>query len=65
MNIIGKVAPIVDKGQPGGWNDLDALEVGNGGMSDDEYKAHFSMWYIVLLTFSEDLVLSAYMQGVD
>ncbi|KAL9584914.1 MAG: hypothetical protein Q9203_004468 [Teloschistes exilis] len=47
MNIIGKVAPIVDKGQPGGWNDLDALEVGNGGMSDDEYKAHFSMWALV------------------
>lgn len=44
MNIIGKAAPIVDKGQPGGWNDLDALEVGNGGMTDDEYKVHFSMW---------------------
>ncbi|KAI4115226.1 MAG: hypothetical protein LQ338_007887 [Usnochroma carphineum] len=47
MNIIGKAAPIVDKGQPGGWNDLDALEVGNGGMSDDEYKAHFSMWAMI------------------
>ncbi|KAI4183094.1 MAG: hypothetical protein L6R41_005590 [Letrouitia leprolyta] len=47
MNILGKVAPIVDKGQPGAWNDLDALEVGNGGMSDDEYKAHFSMWAMV------------------
>ena len=45
MNIIGKVAPIVDKGQPGAWNDLDMLEVGNGGMTDDEYKVHFSMWY--------------------
>ena len=43
MKIIGKAAPIVDKGRPGGWNDLDALEVGNGGMSDDEYKVHFSM----------------------
>ncbi|KAL8897764.1 MAG: hypothetical protein Q9207_007038 [Kuettlingeria erythrocarpa] len=47
MNIIEKVAPIVDKGQPGGWNDLDMLEVGNGGMSDDEYKVHFSMWAMV------------------
>ncbi|KAI4089817.1 MAG: hypothetical protein LQ339_008470 [Xanthoria mediterranea] len=47
MNIIGKVAPIVDKGQPGAWNDLDALEVGNGGMTDDEYKAHFSMWAMI------------------
>ncbi|KAL8708068.1 MAG: hypothetical protein Q9220_007000 [cf. Caloplaca sp. 1 TL-2023] len=47
MNIINKVAPIVDKGQPGGWNDMDALEVGNGGMSDDEYKVHFSMWAMI------------------
>eukprot|EP01111_Echinosteliopsis_oligospora_P002805 TRINITY_DN1438_c0_g1_i1.p1 TRINITY_DN1438_c0_g1~~TRINITY_DN1438_c0_g1_i1.p1 ORF type:complete len:510 (+),score=182.54 TRINITY_DN1438_c0_g1_i1:69-1598(+) len=29
---------------PGGWNDPDMLEVGNGGMTYDEYKAHFSLW---------------------
>ncbi|CAN1221604.1 unnamed protein product [Linum grandiflorum] len=29
---------------PGGWNDPDMLEVGNGGMSTDEYIAHFSIW---------------------
>jgi alpha-galactosidase len=29
---------------PGGWNDADMLEVGNGGMTFDEYKAHFSLW---------------------
>ena len=46
-NILNKVAPIVDRGRPGGWNDLDSLEVGNGGMTDDEYKAHFSMWAMV------------------
>ena len=44
MNIINKVAPYVDRGGPGGWNDLDMLEVGLGGMSDDEYIVHFSMW---------------------
>ena len=44
MNIINRVAPYVDKGGPGGWNDLDMLEVGQGGMTDDEYVAHFSMW---------------------
>jgi len=44
LNIVNKVAPYVDRGQPGGWNDLDMLEVGNGGMTDDEYKAHFSLW---------------------
>jgi alpha-galactosidase len=29
---------------PGHWNDPDMLEVGNGGMNDTEYRAHFSMW---------------------
>jgi alpha-galactosidase len=29
---------------PGHWNDPDMLEVGNGGMTDGEYRAHFSMW---------------------
>ncbi|KAK5113393.1 hypothetical protein LTR62_003493 [Meristemomyces frigidus] len=29
---------------PGGWSDLDMLEVGLGGMTDGEYVAHFSMW---------------------
>ena len=29
---------------PGGWNDPDMLEVGNGGMSTPEYRAHFSLW---------------------
>ncbi|MEP6573030.1 MAG: glycoside hydrolase family 27 protein [Gemmatimonadota bacterium] len=29
---------------PGAWNDPDMLEVGNGGMTDAEYRAHFSMW---------------------
>jgi len=29
---------------PGHWNDADMLEVGNGGMSDVEYRTHFSLW---------------------
>ncbi|MFI7873343.1 NPCBM/NEW2 domain-containing protein [Streptomyces salinarius] len=32
---------------PGGWNDPDMLEVGNGGMTDTEYRTHFSMWSIM------------------
>lgn len=32
---------------PGHWNDPDMLEVGNGGMSWDEYRAHFSLWAIM------------------
>ncbi|HEY5087186.1 MAG TPA: glycoside hydrolase family 27 protein, partial [Gemmatimonadaceae bacterium] len=33
--------------KPGAWNDPDMLEVGNGGMTDTEYRAHFSMWAIM------------------
>ena len=29
---------------PGGWNDPDMLEVGNGGMTLDEYRTHFTLW---------------------
>ena len=31
---------------PGHWNDPDMLEIGNGGMTDDEYKTHMSLWCI-------------------
>jgi alpha-galactosidase len=29
---------------PDHWNDPDMLEVGNGGMTDDEYRSHLSLW---------------------
>jgi alpha-galactosidase len=32
---------------PGHWNDPDMLEVGNGGMTTTEYRAHFSMWCLL------------------
>src|SRR5215471_14779186 len=32
---------------PGHWNDPDMLEVGNGGMTTSEYRAHFSLWCIL------------------
>ena len=32
---------------PGHWNDLDMMEVGNGGMTDTEYRTHFSLWAIM------------------
>jgi hypothetical protein len=35
-----------DKAGPGGWNDPDMLEVGNGGMTTAEYVTHFSLWAI-------------------
>lgn len=32
---------------PGHWNDPDMLEVGNGGMSEDEYRTHMSLWAVL------------------
>ncbi|GLJ35506.1 hypothetical protein SUGI_0713970 [Cryptomeria japonica] len=32
---------------PGGWNDPDMLEVGNGGMTIEEYRSHFSIWALM------------------
>ena len=29
---------------PGGWNDPDMLEVGNGALNFEENKSHFSLW---------------------
>ena len=33
--------------QPGHWNDPDMLEIGNGAMTDDEYRTHMSLWSIL------------------
>jgi len=32
---------------PGHWNDPDMLEVGNGGMTNSEYRTHFSFWCLL------------------
>ncbi len=37
----GRLAPYA---RPGHWNDPDMLEIGNGGMSDTEYRTHMSLW---------------------
>ncbi len=39
--------PIAKYSGPGGWNDPDMLEVGNGHMTFNEYIAHFSLWAIL------------------
>ena len=44
--IVDFLAPLGQKAGPGQWNDLDMLEVGNGGMTKSEYITHFSMWAI-------------------
>ena len=32
---------------PGHWNDPDMLEVGNGQMTEDEYRTHMSLWVLL------------------
>ncbi|KAF2098346.1 alpha-galactosidase/alpha-n-acetylgalactosaminidase [Rhizodiscina lignyota] len=44
MNVVNKVAQIISKGGPGNWNDMDMLQIGNGGMQDSEYKIQMSVW---------------------
>jgi alpha-galactosidase len=34
-------------GGPGHWNDPDMLEIGNGKMTEDEYKTHMSLWVLL------------------
>ncbi len=41
---IEKQVPTAPYAGPGHWNDPDMLEVGNGHMSDDEYRTHMSLW---------------------
>src|SRR2546423_15061094 len=47
---------------PGGWNDPDMLEIGNGGMSADEYRTHMSLWALLaapLLTGNDVRAMTA------
>jgi alpha-galactosidase len=39
-----EIAPFIRAGH---WNDPDMLEIGNGGMSYDEYKTHMSLWALL------------------
>jgi alpha-galactosidase len=44
LDILDAEANLYNHAGPGGWNDPDMLEVGNGGMTDAQYRAHFSLW---------------------
>lgn len=44
ISIVEKEKDLYKYAGPGHWNDPDMLEVGNGGMTDEEYKTHFSLW---------------------
>jgi len=45
--LIDFVAVATQKAGINHWNDMDIMEVGNGGMTNDEYITHFSMWSIL------------------
>ncbi len=47
LRIVDMQADLAPYAGPGHWNDPDMLEVGNGGMTDSEYRAHFSLWAIM------------------
>ncbi|MFI1675594.1 NPCBM/NEW2 domain-containing protein [Streptomyces sp. NPDC020607] len=47
LSIMKRNLPLAQYAGPGHWNDPDMLEVGNGGMTDTEYRTHFSMWSIM------------------
>ncbi|MES1158290.1 MAG: glycoside hydrolase family 27 protein [Terricaulis silvestris] len=47
LNIIDMQVGLEGYSGPGHWNDPDMLEIGNGGMTDSEYRAHFSMWALL------------------
>ncbi|WP_055556605.1 NPCBM/NEW2 domain-containing protein [Streptomyces sp. NBRC 110028] len=47
LSIAKENLPLAPYAGPGHWNDPDMLEVGNGGMTDTEYRSHFSLWSVM------------------
>lgn len=47
LRIVTVNATAASAARPGGWNDPDMLEVGNGGMSALEQRSEFSLWAIM------------------
>ena len=48
MSLIGFAqAGLAKYAGPGHWNDPDMLEIGNGGMTLEEYRTHMSLWVML------------------
>ncbi len=47
VEILDQVNGLESYAGPGHWNDPDMLEVGNGGLTETEARAHFSLWCIL------------------
>ncbi|KAJ5100711.1 Alpha-galactosidase [Penicillium angulare] len=61
MNVLNKASYYPSKSFAGAWNDLDMLEVGNGGLTDDEAIAHFSLW----AALKSPLLMTNVMTSID
>ncbi|CAG8487503.1 2168_t:CDS:2, partial [Scutellospora calospora] len=44
LSILDQQRNITKYAGPGGWNDPDMLEIGNGDLTLNEQKSHFSLW---------------------
>ncbi len=47
LNVLDLQLGLYSYAGPGHWNDPDMLEVGNGGMTNTEYRSHFSLWALL------------------
>lgn len=47
IQIVDQQVGLNEYASKGHWNDPDMLEVGNGGMTSNEYMSHFSLWCIL------------------
>ena len=47
LHILDRQVGLAAYAGPGHWNDPDMLEIGNGGMTDAQYRAQFSLWAIL------------------
>ncbi|KAK6992414.1 alpha-galactosidase [Favolaschia claudopus] len=66
FRIMNQVVPITGFAAPGGFNDLDMLEVGNSGSTTAEQQTHFAFWAATKspLIISTDLT-KAYTQTLN
>jgi alpha-galactosidase len=42
--LVAQNAQLAQYAKPGAWNDPDMLEIGNGGMTNAEYRSEMSLW---------------------
>jgi alpha-galactosidase len=47
MELFDRQKKLVQRTGPGHWNDPGMLDVGNGNMTTEEYRTHFSLWCIL------------------